>query len=447
MSVLDREELEQSPLADLHAIASELGIDGFRRLRKAELVDRIVVARGGEPAPVPTAAATEADAGSDADATVDAPAEPEAEPEARGDGESSDDDGERRPRRRRRGRRRGGSDDDGAGETPAEAPARAEQPADDAPGKADADAEGDDDGRGEPDHVEGTVVVRDSGSGLVTANDEDKREVYLSAAQIRRCEIVEGDVVAGPVRRPRRSERYPTLVRVETINGVPADEASAGTRYDDLPAEFPSERLALGVDDQTVATLEWLTPFGKGSRVTIAGPARSGKSEIVRRLAHALAAQEGLDVAIVLTGVRPEEIAEWRAGELAPAAATSFAASGDAHARAIEAAVDRGRKVAARGGDAVVLIDALDAAPDAAARRALAAARKLVDSGSLTVIAAAAAPLGGETTVIALHPGLVAQRRFPPVDVAASGTMRAERLVGDAGVDAIARALTEQQGG
>ena len=37
MSVLHRDALEASPLADLHAIASELGIDGFRRLRKAEL--------------------------------------------------------------------------------------------------------------------------------------------------------------------------------------------------------------------------------------------------------------------------------------------------------------------------------------------------------------------------------------------------------------------------
>ena len=42
MTVLHRDALEASPLADLHAIASELGIDGFRRLRKAELIDRIL---------------------------------------------------------------------------------------------------------------------------------------------------------------------------------------------------------------------------------------------------------------------------------------------------------------------------------------------------------------------------------------------------------------------
>ncbi len=45
MSVLDRSELEASPLADLHAIADQLGLDGFRRLRKADLIDAIL----GEP--------------------------------------------------------------------------------------------------------------------------------------------------------------------------------------------------------------------------------------------------------------------------------------------------------------------------------------------------------------------------------------------------------------
>ena len=50
MPVLHREALEASPLADLHAIASELGIDGFRRLRKAELIDRILRDSGGEAA-------------------------------------------------------------------------------------------------------------------------------------------------------------------------------------------------------------------------------------------------------------------------------------------------------------------------------------------------------------------------------------------------------------
>ena len=48
MSVLDPRELQASPLADLHALASELGLEGFRRLRKEELIKQIVAAQGGE---------------------------------------------------------------------------------------------------------------------------------------------------------------------------------------------------------------------------------------------------------------------------------------------------------------------------------------------------------------------------------------------------------------
>src|SRR6201999_2233372 len=52
MPVLDRSALVDSPLADLHAIASELSIDGFRRLRRNDLIDAILAKQGGDaPAP------------------------------------------------------------------------------------------------------------------------------------------------------------------------------------------------------------------------------------------------------------------------------------------------------------------------------------------------------------------------------------------------------------
>ncbi len=50
MSILDRDALAASPLADLHALASELSIDGYRRLRKADLIDAIIARQGGAPA-------------------------------------------------------------------------------------------------------------------------------------------------------------------------------------------------------------------------------------------------------------------------------------------------------------------------------------------------------------------------------------------------------------
>jgi transcription termination factor Rho len=240
------------------------------------------------------------------------------------------------------------------------------------------------------------------------------------------------------VRAPRRSERFPSLVRVDTINGKPAEEVAEGTRFEDLPAVFPSERFELGSEEPTVKAIEWLTPFGRGSRVVVCGPARAGKSEALRRLAGALAGVEGIELSVVLAGVRPEELGEW--GSVAPVAALSFAAPADAQAQAVEQAVELGRRVAARGGDAVVIVDTLDGLPAGVGRRALAAARNIADGGSLTVIASAAAPLGGETTVVALDAAMTALGRFPALNLTASGVLRPELLVGDAGAEAIAKA-------
>jgi transcription termination factor Rho len=177
--------------------------------------------------------------------------------------------------------------------------------------------------------------------------------------------------------------------------------------------------------------------------VTIVGGPQAGKTEALRRLASSLASQGDVELLIALVGVRPEELGEWAASEIHPAAALSFATSPDAQAQALDAIVDQARRLAVRGTDAVVLIDALDAIAPHAARKLIAAARNLIDSGSVTVIATAPAPLGGETTVIALDATLASTGRFPAVDLAASWTMRAELLVGEAGAEAIARSRAE----
>jgi transcription termination factor Rho len=408
MSVLTRSSLEASPLADLHELASELELDGFRRLRKADLVDRILDVHGaGEES---------------ADEEV-APAVVEKPKRARSRA--------RRPR-------------------DADSVEEAVEPEVDAEPDVAAEPEVAEPKAGEPkaDTVEGVVELLGNGSGFVRVNPPDASDddVYISAAQVRRCELVAGDRVSGPVRRPRRSERFPSLVRVDTINGQAADEVAEGTHFDDLPCAFPTERFALG-DDPTLKAIEFLSPIGRGSRVTITGPARSGKSEALRRLAGALAAADGLDVTVVLAGARPEEVAGWKAdGPLAPAAVAGLAASSDTQAQTIERCVDTAKRIAARGGHAVVLIDSLDGIPAPAARRALAAARAIVDGGSLTVVAASTQPVGGETTVVALDLGLASTNRFPALDVVASGSLKPELLVGEGGADAIAKARAEASG-
>lgn len=507
MAVLNREALEASPLADLHVIGRELGIDGFRRLRKAELVDAILAHQSGEdtgvpaepdaeeaPAPKPRRsrsrrkATTEdeqpaAEADTAIETVADAPAEAvaEASDEAQA---GSDDEDEEKPRSRRgrrggRGRRKASSEEEGTtdedagsddepeievepqGETEVEIydaddderprsrrgrrGGRGRDRDRDERGGRDRDRDRDDDRDEEPSEdaiVEGTVELLGNGSGFLRTSPPEPSDddVYISAAQIRRCELVTGDTVTGPVRPPRRSERYPSLVRIDTINGRSADEVAEGTPFDDLPATFPTERFALGSEDATLKAIEWLTPIGRGSRVTVVGGARAGKTEALRRLAGALNGTEGLELHVVLAGIRPEELADWKDAGIEPASVTTLAASPDAQAQAIERVVETAKRIAARGGDAVVLVDTLSFVHAPAARRLLAAARNIADGGSLTIVATADAPVGGETTVIALDAALTSTGRFPALDLVASGTLKPEKLVGDAGADAIAQA-------
>jgi transcription termination factor Rho len=489
MSVLDRSALTESPLADLHAIASELSIDGYRRLRRPELIDAILAKQGGvevEPAAGEEASADEApapapapsrsrsrrprksEAAETADADADTP-EKAATPEKAGDDEpgdtaekgdqgddASDDDEEAAGARRRRGRR-GGRGRGSAAKAEPEAESDGDQADDDKPARGSrrsraaaepvADAPADDAGAPEESEqlIEGVVELLANGSGFVRVDPPDPSDddVYISSAQVKRCELVSGDRIAGPKRAPRRSERFASLIRIETINDRPASELADSLRFDDLPAAMPAERIKVGSEDPTLKAIEWLTPFGKGSRVAIVGASRSGKSEALRRLAAALAGRDELTLSVALAGVRPEEISEWAQGPVAPAAAVSFAASEEAQNSAIEPVIDQARRLAARGADAVVLIDTLDGASPQMARKAMASARNIVDGGSVTVIATASAPIGGETTVISLDVALASIGRFPALDLVASGTLRPELLVGEAGAEAIARTRAE----
>jgi transcription termination factor Rho len=400
MSVLDRSELEQSHLADLHAIASELGIEGYRRLGRDALIDASLAGDGG-------------DDGDDGDA------------EDKGD----DDKPAEKPRGRgRRLRLRRGQDDE-----------KDEEPASDEKDEPLAESDGDDghevvieerddaestadEPKAKPEEKEqedirtGVLDILPGGSGFMREDAfvHARDDVYVSPAQIRRCELRAGDELSGPVRPPRRSERYPSLVRVETVNGQPADAITERANFDDLTPTFATEPL------ETVHGL----PFGKGSRVAIGGPPGAGATRLLREVTDAL--EGDLDVLVVLAGVRPEEVTEWKRAEKLTVAGGGFDRPPDELAQIAEMAIERAKRIAERGGDAIVIVDGLDALAPAAARRVFGAARNTEEAGSLTVVAASGS--GGElqrlaTTRVVLTP----EGTLDPV---ASGTLRGELLGG-----------------
>jgi transcription termination factor Rho len=380
MSVLDRKELEQSPLADLHAIASELGVEGYRRLRREELIAAIIESQGdGDGSPASADADVE-----EAEAEHIEAAE-EGEPELAGE-ETEPEEEEPEPEPE---------------EEPEPEPEEEPEPEPE-----------------EEDIRTGVLDILPNGSGFMRPDPfaHSREDVYVSPAQIRRCELRAGDEISGPVRPPRRSERYPSLVRVDSVNGGPPEPPAERPRFDQLTPVFASERLPAPDGLESV-------PFGRGSRVAIVGPPGSGATTLLRAIAGKLAeAATNLAPTVVLAGVRPEEVTEWRQQSGLTVAGGAFDGSVEEQSQVAEMAIERAKRAVEQGRDAVVVIDSLDALPPAVSRRVFGAARKAEEGGSLTVIAVvgqAPEPLRVATTRIVLENGTAGP---------GSGTTRADLL-------------------
>ena len=248
----------------------------------------------------------------------------------------------------------------------------------------------------EAEEVTGVLDRMPQGYGFLRLNgmNEEEGDVYVSASQIRRCELRPGDEVSGPARQPRRGERHRALVRVETVNG----QSPEGERkhFEDLTAAPPHRRLlapdALG--DPLVRAVDLLGPLAFGQRVLVLAQPRSGRTTLLRALGAAIA-DAGAHLCVLLADERPEEVPQW---ERALPQAEIFAATADQEPReqirAAELAMGHAKRLAESGEDIVVLIDSLSRLAlgyrDAArVKRIFGAGRELDDegSGSLTVIA------------------------------------------------------------
>lgn len=366
MSVLEPRELEESPLADLHAIASELGIEGYRRLRREDLIAAILESQGAAPAVAPTG-------------------EEESAPAEESPAAVETVTGEPRASRREK--------------------------------------------REEPEEVEevrsGFLDIVGNGSGFLRSADlaQSRDDVYISPAQIKRCELRPGDEVSGPVRRPRRQERYSSLVHVQSVNGAEPEPPPERPAFDELTPVYPAERLNA---PEALASV----PYGKGSRVAVGGPPGAGATTLLRQIVDTLMEREAdVELAVVLAGVRPEEVTDWRRALEAPVVGGSFDGSPERQVEAATMVVERAKRTAERGGHAAVIVDSLDVLAPAAARRLFGAARNTEEAGSVTVFAAtglAAEPQRQATTRIVLEPSAGADGAS--VADEPSGTLRADLL-------------------
>jgi transcription termination factor Rho len=375
-------ELQQLHLADLHALASEHGVEGYRLLRRRELISALQETDTDE---------------------LELPGAAEIE-EARE---------QRAPRRRRRAprereprrpREREAGDDEGG-----EVVVEGEILSDDSV----AEEQGEE--------VTGVLELTRQRYGFLrlAGLEPGAGDVYISAAQVRACELRPGDRVTGPAREPRRGERHRALIHVDAVNGAEPAVEEGRPEFDALAPVVPERRIPLdaAADDVIVRAVDLLAPLAYGQRILVSSAPRSGRTTLLRGLARAAAAAEAR-VVVLLIDERPEEATAWR--EAVPVAEFAIATADFApveQVRIAELALERSRRLAEAGEDAVLICDSLSrlavAAGDVAeVKRLFGSGRNLSGGGSLTVVATALEggedEEGAERAVITTESSLVA---------------------------------------
>ncbi len=418
--------LESKSLAELHELASEADIRGYRGLRREDLIKELGAA-GDESGEKP------ADGG-----------------EGQGQGQS-------RPRRRRgRGRdrsRRGGSGQERGDRG---------EPGERRQG-------GGDNGRGdsEPELEEATGIleVLPRGSGLVKGEGLPEAGIHVSPAQIKRCQLRAGDEVRGPVRPARRGERRPSLVRIEMVNGAPPEDDRAPA-FEKLTPIAPHRHIPLKAepDDLLARSVDLLTPLAFGQRVLVEAEPRSGRTSFLRSLAKAIAggSEPGPEVTVLLVDERPEEVTAW-SREVTEVAIAAAPADLGAHeqVKVAERALAKVKRQAESGDDVVIMVDSLTRLASAygdagSVKPFFGSGRELEEegAGSVTVIATALRGAPGDQEVIdAIHTtenatirldaGLAAAGITPSLDVAACAMSGQEAVLNENEIDAVRRLRAE----
>jgi transcription termination factor Rho len=300
-------------------------------------------------------------------------------------------------------------------------------------------------------------------------------DVYVSMNMVRKNGLRRGDAVTGAVRIPREGEggdknprqKFNPLVRLDSVNGGPVEDARNRPDFSKLTPLYPNERLRLETsgDKLTTRVIDLIMPIGKGQRALIVSPPKAGKTTIMQDIANAITRNNPeCHLMVVLVDERPEEVTDMTRSVKGEVIASTFDRPPSDHTSVAELAIERAKRLVEQGKDVIVLLDSItrlgraynNASPasgrilsggvDSTAlyppKRFLGAARNIEEGGSLTIIATAMVETGstGDTVIFEEFKGTgnaelkldrkISERRvFPAVDVNPSGTRKDELLL------------------
>lgn len=298
---------------------------------------------------------------------------------------------------------------------------------------------------------------------LSPSNDD----VYVAQSQIRRFNLRTGDMIEGRVRPPKEVERYPSLLYVEQINGLPAEMAQKRPLFEQLTPIHPNVQIVLSTEPNILPTriVDVIAPIGRGQRGLIVAPPKAGKTMLLKAIANGVTTNApDIQLIVLLIGERPEEVTDMRRSVKGEVVAATFDEPVEQHIKVAELVLEKAKRQVEHGRHVVILMDSLTrltrayniAMPpsgrtlsggvDPAAlyppKRFFGSARNIEDGGSLTIIATCLVDTGSRmddviyeefkgTGNMELHLDrkLAEKRIFPAVDIQRSGTRREDLLL------------------
>ncbi len=323
---------------------------------------------------------------------------------------------------------------------------------------------------GELVEVEGLLDLRDDGYGFLRTKGyhASPNDVYVSINQVRRYHLRKGDTIAGGFRPAASNEKYPALLRVDSVAGIDPEVARLRPRFEDLTPLFPDEKLNLetneGKLDLTPRIVDLLAPIGKGQRGLIVSPPKAGKTTIMKQIAQSIETNNPeVHLMVLLVDERPEEVTDIRRSVRGEVISSTFDRPAEEHTHVAELCIERAKRLVEQGRDVVIILDGITrlaraynlAAPatgrimsggvDSGAlyppKKFFGAARNIEEGGSLTILASALVETGSKMDEVIfeefkgtgnmelrLDRRLAERRLYPAIDVNASSTRHEELL-------------------
>src|SRR5690625_5165653 len=189
-------------------------------------------------------------------------------------------------------------------------------------------------------------------------------DIYISASQIRRFDLRNGDKVSGKVRPPKENERYFGLLHVAAVNDEDPETSKERVHFPALTALYPERLMHLEKTKNKLSTriMDLMTPVGFGQRGLIVSAPKAGKTMLLKEIANSISKNHPeAKLIILLVDERPEEVTdiERSVDPNVDVVSSTFDEVPESHIKVSELVLERAMRLVEHKRDVIVLMDSI----------------------------------------------------------------------------------------